>query len=336
LRWDDADRQAIIPKLRLALTALIERLNPFEEQWRNSFLASRELVRVGKNCSIDPTAIIHGPTVIGDNVYIGPGVVITNSLIGNNVNIMQGSQVMLSVISDRCFLPFRSGVFMSSLMENSMLAQNSTLQFCVTGRNTFIGANTVFTDFNLIGEPIRTFYRGHMREVGVPVIGSAVGHNCKIGSGFVFYPGRMIGSNTVLILDNLVNLVSRNVNAPPHMLPFTPVPGGADELHMPDDVKRLVYHWPYVVNPETGELHDPAEIYRNYPGRYGPDGAVAEPAPEPVSEPDEPPDTPSGNALPDGDRGNRARRTAPPRTNDTHEDDMAEQDADAQEVHVGG
>jgi acetyltransferase-like isoleucine patch superfamily enzyme len=250
-RWTREDRQALLPKLKLVMTAFLERINPLEEAWRNHFLACKELVKIGKNCSIDPTAIIHGPTIIGDNVYIGPGTVITNSLIGNNVNIMQGSQVMLSVVSDRCFLPFNSGLFMSSLMENSMVAQNTTVQLCVIGRNTFIGANNVFTDFNLLGEPIRTYHQGRLEEVCMPVLGSAVGHNCRIGSGFVVYPGRMIGSDSVLILDSpQTNLIKKNVN-----IYAEPDPVDPEEEPEP---RLTVYHWPHAVRgpgvePSTAE-----------------------------------------------------------------------------------
>lgn len=256
-KWTHEDRAALRPKIELVLTTFLERLNPFEEPWRNHFLACKKLVKVGKNCSIDPTAIIHGPTVIGDNTYIGPGVVITNSLIGSNVNIMQGAQVMLSVVSDRCFLPFNAGVFMSSMMDGSMIAQNGTIQMCVIGRNTFIGANNTFTDFNLLGQPIRTYHRGKLEDVGMPVVGSAVGHNCKISSGFYFYPGRMIGSNTVLILDNNVNLISRSVNVPgldaQQQVRTDP---NQDEEEL-EEVQRTVYRWPYLYNPKTGEMRDP-------------------------------------------------------------------------------
>ncbi|NJO04716.1 MAG: multidrug transporter [Chloroflexaceae bacterium] len=254
--WTNNDWNALRPKLKLLLTAFAERVNPFEDQWRNHFLACRELVKVGKNCSIDPTAVIHGPTVIGDNVYIGPGVVITNSLIGNNVNIMQGAQVMLSVVSDRCFLPFNSGLFMSSLMDGSMVAQNTTLQLCIVGRNTFIGACNTFTDFNLLGQPIRAFYDGEYHTVGMPVLGSGVGHNCKIGSGFYFYPGRMVGSNTVLILDNDINLVNRNINVPELEGKATPVVHSEAD-GMQDMPPPTVYRWPYLYNPDTGEMRDP-------------------------------------------------------------------------------
>ncbi|NJN15649.1 MAG: multidrug transporter [Oscillochloris sp.] len=239
--WTQEDWSLFPGKLKFSLSAFWERINPFEEPWRNHFLASRALVKVGQNCSIDPSAVIHGPTVIGDNCYIGPGVVIANSLIGSNVNIMQGSQVMLSVVSDRCFLPFNAGLFMTSLMENTMVAQNSCLQLCVLGRNTFIGANTVFTDFNLQGEPIKVIHNGQPIEVNLPVLGSAVGHNCKVGSGFVVYPGRMIESNAVIIFDNDKNLIRKTV--PGHDLEAFDNDAG--------EPQRIVYHWPKV-------FYDPA------------------------------------------------------------------------------
>jgi carbonic anhydrase/acetyltransferase-like protein (isoleucine patch superfamily) len=81
--------------------------------------------------------------------------VIENCLIGDNVNVGQGCQLMLSVVGDGAFLPFRAALFMTTLMDNSMVAQNACLQMCVIGRNTFIGAGSTFTDFNLLPAAIR-------------------------------------------------------------------------------------------------------------------------------------------------------------------------------------
>lgn len=191
-------------KLKIGFKAFVE---------RKHFLQCSELVKVGKNCSIDPTAIIQGPTVIGNNVHIGAGAVIVSSLIGSNVTIMQGAQVMLSVVSDRCYLPFNTGLFMTTLMENTMVAQLSCLQLCVVGRNTFIGANVTFTDFDLLGKPIRTMWEGALHDIGMPVMGSAVGHNVKIGSGFVVYPARMIESGTVLCYADDHAVIPKNVES---------------------------------------------------------------------------------------------------------------------------
>jgi len=175
-------------------------------------LECSELVKVGKNCVIDPSAIIHGPTTIGDNVHVDAGAVIDNCIIGNNVNVSQDVQLMLSVVGDGTFLPFKAALFMTSVMDNSMIAQNTCLQMCVIGRNTFIGAGSTFTDFNLIPAPIRAF--DGKDQLGIsnrPVIGSCVGHNCRIGSGIIVYPARTIESDVVLVASRERRVIDHNV-----------------------------------------------------------------------------------------------------------------------------
>ncbi len=175
-------------------------------------LECSELVKVGRNCSIDPRAIIHGPTTIGDNVTINAGVVIENCIIGSNINISQDVQLMLSVVGDGAFLPFKSALFMTTVMENSMIAQNTCLQMCVIGRNTFIGAGSTFTDYNLIPAPIRALDgHGRLNFSNRPVIGSAVGHNCRLGSGMIVYPARTIESDVVLAASKDRRVIDRDV-----------------------------------------------------------------------------------------------------------------------------
>jgi carbonic anhydrase/acetyltransferase-like protein (isoleucine patch superfamily) len=190
-------------KLGILATALFE---------GKQILESKKLVKIGKNCSIDPTAVIHGPTTIGDNVVINAGAVIENCIIGNNVNVSQGCQLMLSVVSDGAFLPFRASLFMTSMMENSMVAQNTCLQMCIVGRNTFIGAGTTFTDYNLVPSPILAL-DGHDRlaDSSRPVLGGCVGHNCRLGAGLVIAPARVIESDVVLVASNDFNVVTKNV-----------------------------------------------------------------------------------------------------------------------------
>ncbi len=166
-------------------------------------LECSQLVKIGKNCSIDPTAVIHGPTSIGNNVTIGAGAVIENCIIGDNVNVSQGCNLMLSVIGDGTFLPFRASLFMTTVMENSMVAQNTCLQMCVIGRNSFIGAGTTFTDFNLLPIDIRARdANGKLVSANRPVLGGCVGHNCRIGAGLIIFPARMIESDVVIVSGN--------------------------------------------------------------------------------------------------------------------------------------
>jgi carbonic anhydrase/acetyltransferase-like protein (isoleucine patch superfamily) len=189
--------------LRIFWRALLE---------RKQILSCSRLVKVGRNTQIDPSAVIQGPTIIGDNVYIGAGVVISNCIIGNNVSIMHGNELLISVVGDGCYLPFRSSLFMTTLMENTMVAQNACLQFCVVGRDTFIGAGTTFTDFNLIPKPLRTMHRGQLENVGMTVLGGCVGHHCHLGADLTIYPGRTIESDVVLAHTEGRSVITRNIS----------------------------------------------------------------------------------------------------------------------------
>ncbi|HKZ56042.1 MAG TPA: DapH/DapD/GlmU-related protein [Anaerolineales bacterium] len=202
-RFEERLSRSAIFKLRILWRAMLE---------GKQVLECSEVVQVGRNCTIDPTAVIHGPTTIGDNCTIGAGAVIENSTIGDNVNISQGCQVMLSVVGDGCFLPFRAALFLTSMMENSMVAQNACLQSCVVGRNTFIGAGTTFTDFNLIPTPIRARDGNDLlAPAEAPVLGGCIGHNCRIGSGLVIYPARTVESDVVLIPSSSRRIVDHDV-----------------------------------------------------------------------------------------------------------------------------
>jgi len=198
----DRDSDRLGKQVRMLWRSILE---------RKQFHSSSEVVHVGRNCSIDPTAIVKGPTYIGNNVSIGAGVVVDVSVIGDNVDIMQGGQVQLSVVSDRCYLPFRAALFMSVVMEDSMVAQNTCLQFCSIGRNTFIGAGNTFTDFNLVPKPIRAVRRDELVDTGMPVLGGCVGHHCFVGSGMVVYPARAIESDVVLVATPERRVIDRNV-----------------------------------------------------------------------------------------------------------------------------
>lgn len=175
-------------------------------------LSCSALVKIGKNCTIDPSAVILGPTTIGDNCVIGAGVAIDNCVIGDNVNISVGCQLQLSVVGDGCFLPFRASLYLTTLMDNTMVAQNTCLQMCVVGRNTFIGAGSTFTDYNLIPSQIRALDGdNNLANANRPVLGGCVGHNCRIGAGMVIYPARIVESDVVLFASPERRVISKNI-----------------------------------------------------------------------------------------------------------------------------
>ncbi len=204
-------------RLRIMLQAMLE---------QTQMLSCSKVVHLGRNVHIDPSVVIEGPTFIGDNVTIEAGVVITNCMIGSNTSIGQNCQLFLSVIGEGCFLPFRASLFMSVLMENSIVAQNTCLQMSVVGRNSFVGAGNTFTDFLLIPKELMALGPdGELEPTGQVVLGGCVGHNCRVGSGMVIYPARVIESDVILFASPDRRVIAKNISyeesdhhkMPPHI-----------------------------------------------------------------------------------------------------------------------
>lgn len=190
-------------RLNAVARALVERKN---------LTASSAYVKIGKNCSIDPSTVFQGPVTIGDNVTVGPGCVITQCVIGNNVTLTHSNHIHMCVISDNCFFPFGAGASFSLFMEGSSAAHSAAIEMSVVGRNSYIGSGTIFTDFNLLPTPMRAMDNNHLVEIDMPVLGVCVGHNVRIGSGLLVYPGRMIESDVVLIPSPTRRVIMKNIS----------------------------------------------------------------------------------------------------------------------------
>ncbi len=66
-------------------------------------------VWLGKGSTIDPTATVEGPAVIGDNCSVGPGAVLGEyTTLGSNVRVSEGAEVRRSVVHDNAY--FGTGV----------------------------------------------------------------------------------------------------------------------------------------------------------------------------------------------------------------------------------
>jgi hypothetical protein len=50
-----------------------------------------------------------------------------------------------------------------------------------------------------------------LRNANRPVLGGCVGHNCRIGSGMIVYPARMIESDVVLFATAERRVIDRDV-----------------------------------------------------------------------------------------------------------------------------
>jgi len=169
-------------------------------------------IKIGKNCRIDPTATIIGPTAIGDEVFIGPNVTIEAAYIGDNAVLEPGCTIWFGVLGARSSLLANRSMVMSCVMSDSIV--NTDLRFSIVGNNSFLGAGSHITDCILrnanedelktndpkMDSPMVKVLAGEeIIDSGYYVLGPAIGNRVKIGSGIIIYPGRMIKSDSLIL-----------------------------------------------------------------------------------------------------------------------------------------
>jgi acetyltransferase-like isoleucine patch superfamily enzyme len=166
----------------------------------------RDSIHIGRDCQIDPTATIIGPTTIGDGVVIGPNVTIAAGHIGDNVVLEPCCTVWFGVLGARSSLLANRNIIMSCVMSDSII--NTDIRYSIVGNHSFLGGGSHITDCILrntnegdpkINSPMVKVLAGkEIVNSGYYILGPAIGNRVKIGSGAIVYPGRVIKSDSII------------------------------------------------------------------------------------------------------------------------------------------
>jgi len=106
-----------------------------------------EKVLVGEQCSIHPTAEISGPVLIGSNCTIGQGVrLIGPVVIGPGSTILEDSVVEASIIWQNSWLGERVTLRNSIVAQNCRLSEGSLVADSVLGENVTVVSGARLTD----------------------------------------------------------------------------------------------------------------------------------------------------------------------------------------------
>ncbi len=99
-------------------------------------------VWLGKGSTVDPTAVVDGPAIIGDNCSIGPSAVLGEySTLGSNVRVAEGAEIRRSVLSDNVYLGAGARVEGAVVGRSSDLRQGSRVEpGAVLGEGCLVGA----------------------------------------------------------------------------------------------------------------------------------------------------------------------------------------------------
>jgi UDP-N-acetylglucosamine diphosphorylase/glucosamine-1-phosphate N-acetyltransferase len=142
-------------------------------------------VYIGKNTVIRSGSYIVGPVMIGDNCDIGPNCYIRPSTsIGNNCHIGAAVELKNSIIMNGCKIPHHNYIGDS-----------------IIGEKCNLGAGTKIANLRLDKANIKI----NGKDTGRRKLGAIIGDNVETGINSSINVGTLIGNNTVIGPDTLVN-----------------------------------------------------------------------------------------------------------------------------------
>ena len=157
----------------------------------------KKLVRVGRGCSIHPTAHIE-MSELGDGVVVGPRASIRNSFVGDGAVIGDHSVLLSSTVGAGAFITPKTFLVWSAAYPGATIG-NYKLQVSLVGRDAHVNAWAGLVDAKLKGD-IRVPLAGEMRSTGRQFLGSCVGHRAALAAKVLLQPGRMIPNDAMVVM----------------------------------------------------------------------------------------------------------------------------------------
>ena len=125
---------------------------------------------IGKNSKVGPNSYIRAFTCVGDNCRIGQAVEVKNSVIGDGSHIAHLSYVGDSIIGSDCNF----------------------------------GAGTIAANLRFDSKTIKSEVKGKVIDTGRRKFGCVIGDNVKTGINVSIMPGILIGKNSVIYPNSLI------------------------------------------------------------------------------------------------------------------------------------
>lgn len=157
-----------------------------------------KLNTIGRRCDIHPTAVVEGCT-LGDGVTVGPHARLLFSHIGDGATILPGAHVEACTIGARAVVAQMTTLRICVLYPESFAGQ-LVMQACVLGRRAFLTLASWSIDLNLEHD-IRVPLDGELHSTGTRLLGSAFGHECRVGAGIFLASGRAIPNGAFVMRD---------------------------------------------------------------------------------------------------------------------------------------
>jgi acetyltransferase-like isoleucine patch superfamily enzyme len=159
--------------------------------------AQSSSVLLGKKVNVHPRAYLEG-SVIGDEVEIGSGCVVSRSFVGAQSRLADLSKLRGSVLGPGAITLVDTNLVEIVSLGGGTLA-NLLLRETILGRNVFLTTGVLFQTDALEGT-IGVEHRGEWVDTGRRQLGGCVGHGAVLGARTIVAPGRALPNRVVVVM----------------------------------------------------------------------------------------------------------------------------------------
>jgi len=154
----------------------------YSKQLPDDYERISEFVWVGKGTTIEKTAMIKGPAIIGYDCEIRHSAYIReNGIIGNNAIVGNSTEIKNSILFNNVQAPHFNYVGDSIL-----------------GYKAHIGAGVILSNLKSTGGLVKVKYDTGSIETGLRKLGAILGDYAEVGCNSVLNPGTVIGKHSIV------------------------------------------------------------------------------------------------------------------------------------------
>jgi carbonic anhydrase/acetyltransferase-like protein (isoleucine patch superfamily) len=152
--------------------------------------APRYMNKIGKNCTIDPSAVVEA-SVIGDNVHIGANAVVRLAVVGNDAYISDQALLRVCVVGEEAYIANNNNLAFVVAYPRSFLI-SGPYQFSIFGSDSAV-MHCIDCDCRLDGWSVKAKVSEDLIvDTKQNYLGSCFGHRVRIGAGTICTPGSAI------------------------------------------------------------------------------------------------------------------------------------------------
>ncbi len=140
-----------------------------------------EFISLGRDCRVEPGAVIVGPAIIGDRVTLRTGAYVRE-------NVVLGSGSLVGAHSE---------VKGSILLPGAKAPHQAYVGDSILGRDVNLGAGTILSNVKNIGREVTFRAGGEVVHTGLHKLGAVLGDGAKTGCNTVLNPGVLMGPGSV-------------------------------------------------------------------------------------------------------------------------------------------